>query len=106
MPWLRTPQVPEGFGHVWQSYVLSVDEAAAGVSRNRIMEALQERGIATRPGTHAVHMLGAYRRLYGLQPDDYPVARDCDRYSMAIPMHNRLSEADVAHIVDSLKQLG
>ena len=105
-PWLRTPRVPEGLGHVWQSYVLSVDEAAAGLSRNQVMEALKERGIATRPGTHAVHMLGAYRRLYGLQPDDFPVARDCDRHSMAIPMHNRLSEADVAYIIDSLKQLG
>ena len=40
--------------------------------------ALHRRGIATRPGTHAVHLLGYYRDRFGLAPDDYPAARDCD----------------------------
>ena len=36
------------------------------------MEHLQSKGIATRPGTHAVHMLGYYREKFGLKPEDYP----------------------------------
>ena len=73
--------------------------------RNAIMERLQTYGIATRPGTHAVHMLGYYREHFGLEPDDYPGARDCDRNTMAIPLHNRMSEEDYTYVVDGLRRL-
>jgi perosamine synthetase len=103
--WLRTPVVPDGYGHGWQSYVCYVDEARSPMPRNAIMEKLQERGISTRPGTHAVHMLGLYRDKYGLAPADFPGARDCDRFSMALPLHNRMSAEDYAYIVDALRKL-
>ena len=69
-----------------------------------MMEVLQQRGIATRPGTHAVHMLGYYQKHYGLKPDDFPGARDCDRHSMAIPLHNRMSAEDQAYVIDALHE--
>lgn len=106
LDWLRTPVTPEGYGHGWQSYVCTVDENRAPRPRNEIMQSLQERGISTRPGTHAVHMLGLYREKYGLNPDDFPAARDCDRYSMAIPLHNRMSAEDYAYVVAALRDLG
>ncbi|PWC55329.1 DegT/DnrJ/EryC1/StrS family aminotransferase [Azospirillum sp. TSO22-1] len=106
LPWLRTPEVPEGCEHAWQAYVCFVDEATAPMPRNDIMEWLQARGIATRPGTHAVHMLGYYRDRFGLAPDDFPGARDCDRHSMAIPLHNRMSMADYAYVAEALHTLG
>jgi dTDP-4-amino-4,6-dideoxygalactose transaminase len=69
------------------------------------MDRLQQKGVATRPGTHAVHLLGYYRERFGLQPDDYPGARDCDANTMAIPLHNRMSPEDYAYVVDSLKAI-
>lgn len=105
IPWLRTPSVPPGSRHGWQSFVCYVDPEKAPMPRNDLMEKLQAQGISTRPGTHAVHMLGYYRERFGLQPDDFPAARDCDHYSMAIPLHNRMSEADFGYIVDALKAL-
>jgi dTDP-4-amino-4,6-dideoxygalactose transaminase len=55
--------------------VTYVDETRAPLTRNAIMERLQERGIATRPGTHAVHTLGYYRQTFGTRPEDCPRAR-------------------------------
>jgi perosamine synthetase len=69
------------------------------------MQALQEQGIATRPGTHAVHMLDYYRERFGLAPEDYPAARDCERQSMALPLHNRMSRDDYAYVADALRRL-
>lgn len=103
--WLQTPHVPPGYQHAWQAYVTYVDPATAPFSRNEIMDRLQRRGIATRPGTHAIHLLGYYREKYGLAPEDYPVARDCDANSMAIPLHNRMAVDDYAHVVAVLKEL-
>jgi perosamine synthetase len=103
--WLQLPQEPINGRHAWQACVTYVDPETSPMPRNRIMEALQQRGIATRPGTHAVHMLKYYRQRFGLRPEDCPVARDCDLNTMAIPLHNRLSEEDCAHMVDSLRNL-
>lgn len=103
LDWLRVPEAGDGYGHAWQAYVLQIDPARAGVDRNTIMERLQARGVATRPGTHAVHMLGLYRERLGLSPDDYPCARDAYLHSIAIPLHNRMDAADYQYVVDALK---
>lgn len=103
--WLKTPQAPSADRHGWQSYVCMVDEEKAGVRRNQIMDRLMQRGIHTRPGTHAVHMLEYYRKRYGLSPDDFPRSRDCDRLSMAIPLHNRMSENDYRYVVSGLRSI-
>ena len=103
--WLRTPVSHKGYEHGWQSFVCFVDEDRAPMTRNAIMHSLQDRGISTRPGTHALHMLGLYQQKYGLTPDDYPAARDCDRFSMAIPLHNRMSAEDYAYVVAALCEL-
>jgi dTDP-4-amino-4,6-dideoxygalactose transaminase len=105
IPWLHTPVVPTDGECAWQSYVCRVDEQLAPMPRNAIMDALAEAGIATRPGTHAVHMLGLFRDR-GMKPEDCPNARDCDRLTMAIPMHNQMSEEDFAYVVETLLALG
>lgn len=106
IPWLRMPQRAADGRHAWQAFVTYVDPARAPLPRNDIMERLQRQGIATRPGTHSVHLLGYYRDQLGLTPDDYPGARDCDAHTMAIPLHNRMVADDYAHVVAVLKDIG
>lgn len=103
--WLRTPKVPSGYKHGWQSYVTFVDESKSPMSRNEMMEILQQKGISTRPGTHAVHMLGAYVQRYGFKPGDFPNAYAADQFSMAIPLHNKMVREDYEYIVNVLKSL-
>jgi len=102
---LSLPSVVSGCRHGWQSYVTRVDEESAPMSRNELMEYLQEQGVATRPGTHAVHMLSLYKMKYGIEPEDFPVARNCDQNSMAIPLHNRMNEDDYKYVADCLKNI-
>lgn len=105
LSWLRTPVTPEGYQHGWQSYVTFVDEKTSPLKRNDIMEVLQQKGIATRPGTHAVHMLGAYANRYGIQPGDYPGAFQADQQSMSIPLHNRMTKEDFDYVIAALSSL-
>lgn len=105
LTWLHTPFVPEGYRHGWQAYICYIDESKSPMSRNEVMEILQSKGIGTRPGTHAVHMLGLYKQKFGISPDDYPIARDCDKYTMAIPLHNRMTPEDYQYVVKVLKEL-
>lgn len=103
--WLRLPAAPEGSQHGWQSFATFVDPESAPMPRNDLMEHLQECGISTRPGTHAVHMLQYYAEQYDIKPDDYPGARECNDHSMSIPLHNRMDGDDYAYIVETLKDI-
>lgn len=103
--WLRQPDAPNDGRHAWQAYVTYVDPERAPMLRNEIMSRLHARGVATRPGTHAVHMLGYYRERFGLADDDFPAARDCERNTMAIPLHNRMSPDDYNYVVDCIKDI-
>jgi len=102
LEWLRTPNEPENGKHAWQSFVVYVDPERAPYSRNTIMEKLHEQGISTRPGTHAVHMLNYYKSRFGCTPDQYPAAADCERNSMALPLHNRMTSDDLNYVSELL----
>ncbi|WP_431064155.1 DegT/DnrJ/EryC1/StrS family aminotransferase [Methylotuvimicrobium sp.] len=103
--WLRMPIFPENGNHAWQAFVVYVDLDKAPMPRNDIMERLQAQGIATRPGTHAVHMLGYYSERFNIKPEDYPGALNCNDNTMAIPLHNRMSAEDYEYVVDALRSI-
>jgi perosamine synthetase len=98
--WLAPPSVPPGYGHGWQSFVTVVGDDAPAM-RDTLMTTLQERGVSTRPGTHAVTELGAYRPWNGR----FPVAARLQARTMAIPLHNRMTEDDFQYVVDELRRL-
>lgn len=104
--WLILPQEEKGCTHAYQAFVTIVDPETAPMPRNEIMKILQANGIATRPGTHAVHMLGYYADKYGIKPEDYPAAQFCNDHSMAIPLHNQMSDEDYDYIVQIIKSIG
>lgn len=105
IPWLRMPVFPKEDTHAWQAFVTYVDPDRAPIPRNAIMDILQKQGIATRPGTHAVHMLNYYRDRFSFKPEDFPGARDCGDNTMAIPLHNRMTENDYRYVVERIKSL-
>jgi perosamine synthetase len=101
--WMVLPDFSDDYTHGWQSFVTMVDETKSPYSRNEIMKRLQEKGISTRPGTHAVHMLNFYASKYNLRPEDFPGARLANDCSMAIPLHNRMVKEDFEYIIQELR---
>ncbi|AMJ97581.1 perosamine synthetase [Alteromonas macleodii] len=101
--WLGLPEVPANVSHSWQAFVVYVDPQKAPIARNDLMEQLQEQGISTRPGTHAVHMLSYYQSQFQLTDDTYPGAKACNDNTMAIPLHNKMTVDDYNHVISALK---
>jgi perosamine synthetase len=102
---VATPYVPEGAHHTYQSYVLLIDPGQAARSRDAVALELQARGIATRQGTHAVHLLGYYRRKYELEPEDFPNARYADSNSLSLPLYPTMSEEEQGYVIENLREL-
>jgi dTDP-4-amino-4,6-dideoxygalactose transaminase len=108
--WLAPPTVPVGHVHGYQAYVCLFrpeDPTLGNVDRlherrNGIMRALEARGVATRQGTHAPVLLGAYRDRYGLRPEEFPNAVIADRLSLALPLYPQMTDADQDRVVAEL----
>ena len=104
--WLNPQKASEDITqHAWQAYVCYVDPDKVPMPRNEIMDLLQQQGIATRPGTHAVHMLKFYKEKYDINPDDFPGAKACDSNTMAIPLHNKMAREDFDYVIEALKAI-
>jgi perosamine synthetase len=103
--WLILPGKPLEGTHAWQAYVTRVEHDLGSQFRNRVMETLEKVGIATRPGTHAIHLLGFYAAKFDLDPHDFPNALIADQTTMAIPLHNCLTRADQDRVIGALKRV-
>lgn len=95
------PAVLPGAEPVYQSYVVTLRPEHAA-RRRPIIERLGEFGVEATIGTYAIPLLTFYRRKYGLTDDDFPVAAEAFRRSLAIPLHERLTPEDQSVVVDSL----
>jgi dTDP-4-amino-4,6-dideoxygalactose transaminase len=103
--WLRTPHVPAGDVHSYQSYVVLIARDAP-TSRDQLAAALEGCGIATRQGTHAVHALECYRTRYGLSPQDLPNSWEADQRSLTLPLYPTMTVAEHDRVVEAVTTLG
>jgi len=104
--WIQLPKRPDSGTHSWQSFVIRIIGSDAGARRNKLMIHMEENGIATRPGTHAIHSLGYYQQQLQLTDADLPGSAICRDTTMAIPLHNKMIEQDYLHVVEILKSVG
>ena len=88
-------------GHSFQSYVIRTLEGGRP-KRNEVMAALAAQGIQTRPGTHAVHRLGYYRKKYQFEPEQFPNAAVAEDTTITLPVFAGMSEDDQQRVVESI----
>ncbi len=124
---LMPPFIPEGYKHGYQSYVclftggedvselLDPHTTASladlkslvdkiNLKRNLFMEKLEERNIATRQGTHAVHTLGYYKDKNGFADEDFLRSYAADRLSIALPLYAGMSDNEFEYVVSNIKE--
>lgn len=112
IPELIVPYTPEGYFHTYQSYVCMLDYKKLGLNsveeggnyRNILLQNLEDKGIATRQGTHAVPMLGYYKNKYGYLPEDFPNAYACDRLSITLPLYVQMNDEIQQTVVNALRE--
>lgn len=112
IPWLKPVVFPGHIGHGYQSYVciFEPEEISAGnyqkigEQRNAFMDYLYGHGIATRPGTHAVHALTYYREKYHIPAEKYIHALIADKCSIALPLFPSITNDELEYIKQHIKQ--
>jgi dTDP-4-amino-4,6-dideoxygalactose transaminase len=112
--WLRTPGAPPGDVHGYQAYVCLFAPEAPTLDnvvelsgrRNRLMQELEEQGIATRQGTHAVVLTRYYAEKYAIAPERYPAALLADRLTLTLPLFPQMTEEEQDFVVAALQGVG
>lgn len=103
--WLSIPKRPQRGTHAWQAYVTRVNHADGSKFRNSVMKRMEAEGIATRPGTHAIHLLGYYYKKFGFKAEDFPNSLRASETTIAIPLHNRLTTEHQDRVVRALQKI-
>jgi dTDP-4-amino-4,6-dideoxygalactose transaminase len=88
---VRLPSPDDEDEHGWQAYVVQVDR------RDDVLAGLRAHGIEAQIGTYALHRLSAYR-----DERRFPSADLCFERALALPLHSRLSDADLDRVVEAL----
>jgi len=122
LDWIRTPVVPEGYKHTYQSYCLLVggdsyqkflNVGACAEDyitlwsplKNKLTATFKDKGIAIRGGTHACHMLPYYARKYGLKPMDFPNTAIADALLVTIPLFASITDDEQQYIIDAIREV-
>ena len=101
--WIRRPVVRPEVRMSWFVYVVSL---RAGIDRNSVMSAMEARGIPVRAYFDPVHLQPYTRPEHRPQPGALSITESSARRTMALPFHNRLTQADVDKVIEALRAVG
>ena len=126
---LIPPHIPNGYKHGYQSYVciftggedigdlfsyshthtdnshLKEKIDRINIKRNTFMQKLEDKHIATRQGTHAVHTLGYYKEKNGFKDEDFLMSYAADRLSVALPLYAGMSDGEFEYIIQNIRNI-
>ncbi|WP_432662613.1 DegT/DnrJ/EryC1/StrS family aminotransferase [Wukongibacter baidiensis] len=85
----------------WFVYVIQVDR---DIDRNKVMYHLKENGVGCRPYFTPLHIQPYIREKFGFQEEDFPIAADIGRRSIALPFYNRLTEGEINYTVKKISE--
>jgi len=101
-PHLVPPYVPEYSGHTFQSYILRLKESSP-IGRDRLMQELLERGIATRRGVMCAHLEPCYRNLG--RKTDLTHSEAAAKETMVIPLYPGMTEEEQNKVTSNILEL-
>ena len=91
----------QGEVHAWHLFPIRLREGGTA-RRAAVIERLRDEGIGTSVHFIPLHLHPYYRRMYGTEAGDLPVAtREYER-EISLPIYPDLADADVDRVVDAL----
>ena len=106
LPLIFPSDAPAGSRHGHHLFAVQVrdDAVDAGISRDFLIERLTSLGIGVGVHYHALTEFSYFRRNFGWNPDDTPVATKIGRRTLSLPLNQYLSDQDVDRIVLAVRQ--
>ena len=97
--WVRLPSAGDGDVVDWFVYVVRLDPR---IDRNRIIAAIGDAGVPSRPYFSPLHLQPFYQKTFGFREGDFPVTERVAASTLALPFSPVLSDEDVAYVAEVL----
>ena len=99
---LEVPTARPDGQHAWHLYLLRLHASRLRISRNQFIEELKARNIGTSVHFIPLHLHPHYRKTYGYQPDDFPIAHREYQRVISLPIYSRMSDQDVEDVIHAV----
>jgi dTDP-4-amino-4,6-dideoxygalactose transaminase len=93
---------PETTRMSWFVYVVRI---APWIGRNRMMEALREQGIPSRPYFTPIHLQPFYVEKFGYRRGDFPVTEKAGDSCLALPFSGVMTEGQVDLVCNRVREI-
>lgn len=98
---VTTPIEPIWGGHVYQSFVVLLDQS---IDRDAVIQRMREKGVETTLGTYAVHAQPYYMKTFGHHPGDLPRSFTAFRQSLTLPLYPQMDESMLDEVTSTLRE--
>ncbi|MBD3313679.1 aminotransferase class I/II-fold pyridoxal phosphate-dependent enzyme [Candidatus Woesearchaeota archaeon] len=95
------PKTIENLKRSWFVYVVQLDK---GIDRDKVIDLLKERGIASKAYLPAIHLQAAYKEKFNYKKGDYPVCEEVSSSTIALPFFTSLKESEIERVCNALKE--
>lgn len=85
----------------WCMYVVTVDEAAAGIGRDELIDALRDAGIGTSVHYIPTHLMSAYRFLEA----ECPTTERIWKQLLSLPLYPTMLDGDVKRVAAAIERI-
>jgi dTDP-4-amino-4,6-dideoxygalactose transaminase len=91
--------------HAWHLYVIRLCDGTLTIDRNRFIEELEARGIATSVHFIPLHLHPYYREMHGTRAGDFPVAESSFECAISLPLYPSMTEAGVDRVAEAVRDV-
>ncbi len=108
LPWLTTPALRDPANRdciSWHLYTVQIAFENIGKTRTEVMAQLRKRGVGTQVLYIPVHLQPWYRQRYGYGPGKCPVAEECYRHTLSLPLYPAMTDANVDRVIENVRHL-
>lgn len=93
------PIVPEYNEESWFVFVVQVQD---GINRDRVIELLKEKGVASNNYFPPIHLQKFYKEDFGFKEGDFPVTEAISKRTIALPFFSELADEEIDYVCKSL----
>ncbi len=103
LPGVEPLAIREHVKSAYHLYVVKIDPAVVGKTRDAIMNEMQERNIGVGVHFRALHTQQYYAEKYNPAPGQCPVAEDLSERILSLPLYPRMTDADLDDAIRTFK---
>ena len=92
--------------HAYHLYVIALELARLRVGRDEVFQAMREAGIGVNVHYRPVYLHAFYRRHFGTQPGQCPVAEEALARIISLPLYPALQQHEMQRVVEVLRVIG